>query len=296
MSDKNDFANWERLLAGERLPIDVNEPWTGFYKTRGREGRMMPVSFWYVAGVLRCRVDNADVPPERAIELWPYASKSPVSYKDYTARVETGKWLGEHTAVVNHNQAPPDDSVEALSERINDLAHEALALIEAGAAKDDAACDQASDLANTLGELETKADKLRTTEKEPHMTAARAVDGKWNPLRDKAADFKRRLKAVVVTPWLRKKDEESAKAKTAAIVTGAAPETLPQPRLTAGSSKRATALRTHTLAKVNDWSALIAAIKDHPDIRETAQRIANASAKVGVALPGVEIVKEKVAA
>lgn len=108
--------------------------------------------------------------------------------------------------------------------------------------------------------------------------------------------MKRRLKLAVVTPWLRFKDEEARKAKVAAISAGAAPETLPHQRTTAGSSKRSTALRTQISAKVNDWGALLAALKDHPDIHEAAQRIANASAKAGVALPGTEIIKEKVAA
>ena len=292
----NDFSNWERLLAGERLPIDVNEPWPGYYKTRGREGRFVPVAFWYVGGNLRCRVDNVEVLPERAQELWPFASKAPVRYEDYIARIETGKWLGEHEAVINHNAAPPDDSVDALAERLDDLAREAEKMIAAGAAPSDAVSDQASDLANTLGEIENKARDLHKREKEPHLEAGRLCDRKWFPLRDRAEELKRRLKLVVVTPWLRKKSDEAQKAAVAAISTGTAPEVVPQARLTAGSSKRATALRTQTTAKVVDWGALLAALKDHPEIHETAQRIANASAKAGVALPGTEIEKTKVAA
>lgn len=297
MSEQNDFTWWEDALAGKPVGIDVNTPATGYFRTKTRRGgEFVPVAFWHKDGELRCRLGGVEVSAERALELWPWASKNPVSYEDYTAKIETGKWPGDHEAVVGHNAAPPDDSLEAISERINDLSREALAMIEAGAAASDATSDQASDLANTLGELETKADRLRVAEKEPHLSASRTVDGKWNPLRDKAADFKRRLKAVVVTPWLRKKSDEARVASVAAITSGAAPETIAQPRLTAGSSKRATALRTHTLAEVTDWDVLITALKAHPDVREAAQRIANASAKAGVELPGMKIIKTQVAA
>lgn len=297
MSDNNEWTWWQDALSGRHMPIDVNDPQTGYYRTRGRGGRYMPVAFWRDgAGSLRCRVDNLDVLPERAVELWPFASKNPVSFEDYTARIETGKWPGEHEAVINHNQAPPENSVEAIAERIEDLAREAAKLIETGAAQSESVADQASDLANTLGELETKADKLRVAEKEPHIAAGRAVDGKWNPLRDKAAEFKRRLKLVVITPFLTRKRDEAMKANVAAVATGVAPETLPQQRVTAGSSKRATALRTHVSAEVENWDALLAHLKEHPEIREAAQRIANASAKAGFALPGTRIVKTQVAA
>lgn len=295
----NSFAWWEAALRGYHAPINVNEPMQGYYKTRGHGGhgdRMVPVAFWYTQGVLRCRVDNVEVLPERALDLWPFASKSPVSYEDYTTRIETGKWMGESDAVIGHNNAPPADSPDALGERLNDLAREAEKLIAAGAATNDAMSDQASDLANTFGEIETKIKDLHKAEKEPHLEAGRACDRKWFMLRDRAEDLKRRLKAVVVTPWLRKKDEEARAAKVAAIQAGTAPEALPQVRTTAGSSKRSTALRTQISAEVTDWPALIGALIDHPDLRETAQRIANASAKAGVELPGMKITKQKVAA
>lgn len=296
MNDPETFDWWEATLAGHRTPINVNEPHTGYYKTRGREGRSVPVAYWYTQGKLRCCADNIEIAAEHAITLWPFAAKSPVSYEDYIARIETGKWPGESEAVIGHNASPPDDSPEAIAERINDLAREAEKMIAAGAATADAACDQASDLANTFSELEGKIKDLHKAEKEPHLEAGRACDRKWFTLRDRAEDLKRRLKAVVVTPWLRKKDEEARAAKVAAIKAGAEPESLPQVRTTAGSSKRSTALRTHIVAKVVNWPLLIGALVDHPDMRETAQRIANAAAKAGAALPGTEIEKTKVAA
>jgi hypothetical protein len=295
----NNFTNWKRLLAGEPLAIDANEPAPGYYRVRrrGRDG-YIPVAFWRdtKTGELRCHVDGADISEQRAIEIWPYAAKNPVSSDDYLERIRQGKWPGEHDAVIGHNMAPVDDAPEAIGERIEDLVREAEKLIKGGIALTQAACDQASDLANTLGELEGKCNKLHGVEKAPHLEAGRAVDRKWFPLRDYAADVKQRLKRLVVTPFLRKKDEEATRAAIAAISSGAAPETMPQSKITAGSSKRSTALRTQTSAEVFNWELLIVALMEHPTIKEKAQEIANASAKAGIELPGTKIIKTKVAA
>lgn len=300
MSDPiNNFQWWQDALDGRHAPINVNMPQSGYYKTRrrGREG-FVPCSFWYDEknGDLRCHMDGADFDLQRALEIWPFASKNPVSFEDYGARLRDGKWPGESEAVIGHNASPPDDTPEAIADRIDDLARKAEELIKAGAAPNDDVSDQASDLANTFGELEAKADKLRAAEKEPHLEAGRVVDRKWARLRDRAADLKKRLKLAVVTPWLRKKSDDAQKANVAAITSGAAPETLPQPRLTAGSSKRSTGLRTQKSAEISDWPALLGALSEHPAIRETAQRIADASAKAGVTLPGMKIIEIKVAA
>lgn len=290
---------WCDALAGNVAPIHDGEPATGYYRVRrkGRDG-FSPVAYWKdsKSGEQRCHMDGQDFDPQRALEIWPYASKQPVTREAYLERINSGKWPDESAAVVGHNAAPPADSVEALAERVADLAREAEQFIAAGAAPSQQICDQASDLANTFGELEGKIAGLHKVEKQPHLDAGRAVDTKWFGLRDKAADLKRRLKLIVVTPFLTKKSEDVQEANVAAISAGAAPESLPQQRLTAGSSKRQTALRTQVSAEVTDWAALLAALKDHPDIRECAQRIANASAKAGVALPGTTITKKQVAA
>lgn len=295
----NDFSWWQDALAGKHAPIDVNTPQSGFYKVRrkGHDGHL-PCAFWWDShtGEVRCHLNGKDYDEQRALEIWPFASKNPVSTEDYGERVRTGKWPGEHEAVRLHNQAPPDDSPEAIAERIADLAREAEKMIAAGAAPSDAVSDQASDLANTFGELEGKADRLRIAEKAPHLEATRAVDGKWQSIISRAAELKRRLKFVVVTPFLNRKTEEANRVAIAAISSGTAPEALPQPKLTAGASKRPTALRTQTSAEVTDWPVLLATLHEHPDIRDTAQRIANASAKAGVALPGTRIITRKVAA
>ncbi len=290
---------WTDALAGNFATIHDGEPQTGYYKVRrkGRDGHL-PVAYWRdsKSGEQRCHMDGEDFDAQRALEIWPYASKNPVTAEAYGERLRAGKWPGESLAVIGHNAAPVGNGLDAIKDRIEDLAREAERLIAAGGATSEEISDQASDLANTFGELEGQADKSRIEEKEPHLTAGRVVDTRWRPLIERAAELNRRLKAVVVTPFLRKKEEERQKQAAAAIATGTAPEALPQTRTTAGSSKRPTALRTVKQAEVTDWAVLIAHLKDHPEIRDAAQRIANASAKAGIVLPGMTIKSEKVAA
>ena len=188
------------------------------------------------------------------------------------------------------------DDIDALKDRIEDLAREAEKLIAAGPAQTDAESDQASDLAQTFGELENRIKRLHQTEKEPHLEAGRGVDRKWFGLRDRAAELKRRLKLAVVTPFLAKKVEATEKADAAAVLSGADPATLPNVRLTAGSCKRASALRTYYSAEIEDKAKLLDALKDHPEVLACIQAIADAAAKQKIALPGCRIVKEQRAA
>lgn len=295
----NTYEWWQNALAGNRAPIHDGDPMPGFYRVR-RKGHEIdsPVAFWYDTkdGSLRAHMDGSDFDLQRALEIWPYASKKPVTKDAYGERVRSGKWPGDSAAVVGHNQAPVSDDITAINDRIEDLSREAEKLITIGGAVDQAVCDQASDLANTFSELEKKADKLREDEKAPHLEAGRAVDGKWRATINRAADLKARLKRFVVTPFLQKQDDERRKVQSAAIAKGVAPDAVPEVRTTAGSSKRATALRTQVSGEVTDWDAFLTPLHGHPAIREAAQNIANASAKAGIELAGMKITKTKVAA
>jgi hypothetical protein len=298
-SFENDWTWYLNALAGNAASITDGEPMTGFYRVRrkGQEG-FSPVAYWIDSktGKQRCHLDGKDFDEQRALEIWPYASKQPVTADAYDERLLTGKWPDEHSAVVNHNRAPVADDIAALQDRIEDLAREAEKLITAGPAQTDDDCNQASDLAQTFGELEGKISRLHKVEKEPFLESGRAVDRKWFGLRDRAAELKRRLKAAVVTPFLAKKVEETEKADAAAVLSGADPATLPSVKLTAGSSKRSTGLRTYYRAQIEDKAKLLDALKDHPEVLACIQAIADAAAKQKLALPGCRIVAEKRAA
>ena len=285
---------WLDALAGNIAPVHDSDPQCGYY--RKRDGTPIAIFIGRTYGTLRVYVNNRPADLQPIFDDWPYISKHPVSEDAYKARVNTGKWPDHNEAVVGHNRAPVADSLDAISERIEDFAREAEKMIAAGAAANQDAADQASDVANTLGELQGKVDALRKAEKEPHLEAGRVVDRKWFKLRDRAADLKRRLKAVVLTPFQVRINAEAEKAKIAAIATGVAPEALPEVRTTSGSTKRQTALRTYYRAEIEDKATLLGSLRDHPDVVECIQRIANAAAAKQLALPGCKIIKEQRAA
>jgi len=296
---EQDWTWWQNALIGKVAPIHDGDPQAGYYRGK-RKGQPVDsaIAYWMdtKTGAQRCHMDGKDYNEQRALEIWPYVSKHPVSIEAYGERLRTGKWPSDNEAVVGHNSAPVDGTIEAMAERLDDLAREAEKLIAKGAATKSDEADQASDLANTFSEMESRANRLREDEKSPHLEAGRAVDGKWRPLIDRASDLKKRLKLIVVTPFLRRVDEVKQAEQSAAIAVGVAPEDLPQVRTTAGSSKRSTGLRTFRRAEITDKALLIAHLSEHPDLIACIQKIADGAADKKISLPGCKLVEEKRAA
>lgn len=293
---------WRNALNGVFGTMHADEPQQGYYRSRRKDKHtgqvtFQPVAYWYKDdGSMRCQIGGKEIDDMTAREAWPYVSRRPITYELFTAVRKGEPWPDLNDVVIGHNNAPVDDSIEAIQERIDDLAREAERMLKAGAATEQATADQASDLANTFSELQNKIINLHKVEKQPFLDAGRTVDGKWFGLRDRADDLKRRLKAVIVTPWLTKRNAEAQALAAAAIAIGTPIDSLPEVRTTAGSTKRSTGLRTQTVAEVSDWIALLTHLQEHPDIRAAAQKVANASAKAGIDLPGMKSVKSKVAA
>lgn len=298
----NSWAWWQDALKGVFGQINADEPQTGFYRSRRKDKQtgevtFAPVAYWYTDdGKLRCQINGRVVEDMVAREAWPYVSRRPITHELFTAVRAGAPWPDLNEVVMGNNGAPDDDSVEAIQARIDDLVREGEKFIKAGAATTQADSDQASDVANTLGELQNKIIAIHKAEKQPHLDAGRSVDSKWFGLRDRAADFKARIKAVVVTPWLNKKSQEAEVAKQAAFQTGAPVESLPETRVTSGSSKRSTGLRTYYRAEIEDKAKLLEALKDHPEVKALLQKIADAAAKTKTALPGCKVIEEKRAA
>lgn len=296
------WAWWTNALQGVFGEISADDPKTGFYRSRRKDKQtgevtFAPVAYWYKDdGTLRCQIDGRDVPELDAREAWPYVSRRPITHELFTAVRAGAPWPDLNDVVIGHNQAPVDDTDAAIAERLDDLAREAERMLNAGAATDQAMADQASDLANSFGELQNKVIGLHKSEKQPSLDAGRAVDTKWFGLRDRADELKRRLKAVVVNPWLNKKSQEADVAKRAALQAGAPLESVAETRVTAGSSKRSTGLRTYYFAEITDRAALFESLKEHPEVVALIIKIANAAATKQVALPGCVVKSEKRAA
>lgn len=208
------YSFWRRRMAGEEVPIHDGEVHPGFYRLKARAGGTdQPVAYWFGKdGALRCRIGNKDVDEQIARERWIWAQKFPIAHELYKAIAEGGHWPDQHEAVSRSNRAPDDNSLEGIRDAIDDLAREAKALIDKGAAQTQADADQAADLANRLGQLHTKADKAREGEKAPHLKACRDVDDKWRPLTS-AAEVYKKIKAAVITPFLLAQQAAKEKAE-----------------------------------------------------------------------------------
>lgn len=217
----------DNAMKGVRGMVYDGEPQTGWYRNRRlvspkgetpKRYEWDAVAYWKdsKSGEQRCHINGRSPTELRALEVWIYANKYPISEDTYHDFLQTGQWPETNAVLADQDQrsnaAPDDDSFEGVRDRIDALVVESKRLMKRGAAKTKAEADAAADVAVRLGELFTLSDRLRKKEKQPHLDAGREVDSKWNGLRDEAAVYKD-LKQSVVQPWL---DAENARLKQAA--------------------------------------------------------------------------------
>jgi hypothetical protein len=306
--DQYDF--WRRRLTGEVIPIHEGEAQSGFYRVRSRDKTTWrTVAYWFKDGALRCRVNGDDIDEQRAMELWPFASKNPITHEVYRAVSQGGAWPDLHEAVtadrINSSNAPADNSLEALQDRIADLARDAEKLIADGAARSQEAADRASDLANRLGELHKQADTARAAEKKPHDDAAKAVQAKWLPVLSLAEVYKR-LKNVVVGPFLVEQDRKRREAEQAALKAAEEaakagrepppPAAASAPVKAGSGGRRSVALRTQKRAVIVDHAAALSHFANHSEVKALVETLANRAVRGGFDVPGVKVTEEQVAA
>jgi hypothetical protein len=303
------YEFWRRRMAGEVVPIYDGEPQAGFYRLRKRDGEWQPVAYWFANDrTLRCRIAGADVSEQIANERWPWASKTPITHEVYKAVIAGSPWPDQHEGAIrdraNTAGMPDDNSFDALKDRIEDLARDADALVNAGAATDQASADRASDLANRLAELQKKADGARVAEKKPHDEAAKAVQSKWLPILS-AADIYKRLKSAVITPFLvaedqKRREVEAAARKVAEEAARAgqpviAPVERAAPKAGAGG-RRSVALRSVKVVTITDRAAVLEFFKENSLITDLLHQMASRATTAGVTVPGVTVTEEQRAA
>lgn len=317
MTAADQWAHWRAALAavlsGEPVPaIDANAPASGFYESRSKNRQTGEITrgliaFWRDdAGKLFCKAGYGErarmLDEAKACDQWPYVAKRPISRETYDA-VRTGKgWPDEHPAAAadraatsdgtaRPNNAPEPDSLEGVAERLADLGREAEKAIGAGAAKTKDAADQAADLADRLLKLEKTSDTKRRDGMRPHEEEADKVDKLWRPLRDKAADLKSRLKAVVVTPFLlaaRDAAIRQATAEAAASGDTISDRAIAARSAPAGSTSR-TSLRDNKSARITDYPKALAYFAENDKVKALVQQLATASVRAGTMPDGCKL-------
>lgn len=185
MTQSHDFAWWHAALAGNRGPIHDGDPQCGFYRQKRKDGSFEPVAYWKdsTTGEMRCHVGGRQPDDLRMMEIWPYASRYPITEEVYWKRMDTGEWPDVDAAASQAAKGPAldpqADPVASLKAEI-DAASDGLEAYKE--IKSDETSARAQTLRSTLQGLSNKADKARETEKAPHWNAAKAVDEKWQPL------------------------------------------------------------------------------------------------------------------
>jgi len=318
----DEFQFWRDALAGKKVEISADAPRSGYYKTRTRkDGPYVPVAIWTVNGEMVCRVGNEKRDPA---SVWTFCADHPVSKDDAKHAFEHGTWPSD-APDIGHNSGDL-----SLAEQIREYADMALDWLKKNGVKDKTSADKAANYRAKLNQFKKDADDARTSEKAPHMAAAKAVDDKWRaPIAEATAvaeDLRSALTQFMVAEEKRLKEEAEAKRKVeeervaaerARIeaeraekmrVDPVAAMTDPEPELpvvaeiepvkvqAGGQRGRRTGLKTVTVYEITDYEAALSHVKSHPDVIAAVEKVAKAQAKTGACVPGVSARTEKVAA
>lgn len=317
MTETNEWAGWQALLAGNLVNTDPNEPFTGFYRTRRiKDGPFVPVAYWRENGKLMCVIDGKVQSEERAIDQWIYCVRNPISHEAYIAVAERGEnWPDLDETVANqinppapsHNNAPEDEAV-ILQEQIEAAAAGASAYSKI---QDDETLAKAQSLRARLNELSRTADKSRETLKKPHMEAGKAIDAKWQPLVKMAKETADAI-AKAMGAWetekarrareehakreaeIRRQQEEARKADEAGM-PAPTPEPLPvtpEPVAAApikGAYGRAASVKVVKVAIMTDQDKVYAFMRERPEVKELLAKLAQRATDAGHDVPGVSI-------
>lgn len=195
---------WRDALAGKPAPIVESEPRPGYYKMRdGKSGPWLPVAIWEKDGALVCRVADK---VRDAHDVWTWCAGNPVAKDAAKQAFDTGSWPGDVPQIGDNS------GTLSLIEEIDDAAAQALSWLTTAGVTDKVTADMAANYRARMLDLSKRADKQRETERRPHDDAAKAVQAKWKPYVDKAADAAVRLRDAL-SKFLA---AEEAKARKAA--------------------------------------------------------------------------------
>lgn len=319
MTDTNDWSGWRALLKGEKIDVDPNTPFTGYYRTRkGKGGPFVPVAYWRdQAGNLVCTVDGKVIDEDKAIERWPYCVKNPISHDWFTIVSDGGAWpdidsvVDEQIAAPGHNNGPTDEA-EILREQIEAAT---AGISEYANITSDEQSAKAQSLRARLNELSGKADKIREAEKKPHLEAGRAIDAKFQPLVKKAKAGADAV-AKAMSTWenekarvareaeakrqaaIREQEEAAWKAAEAGKPAPKPVELPPTPESVAatpikGAYGRAASVKIVKVASVVDQDAAYAAMRTHPELVDLIAKLAQRAVNAGHEIPGVNVSEER---
>lgn len=285
------WAWWRAALRGEFGPIHENQPMTGYYRRRTRDGDFEPVAIWYEDEQAFAQAGAADADP---LDVWTWVCRNPISVDLYDAAMSGKPWPDIPPAAGHNLGFTP---LETLRNELDGERLEIDRLLNAGPIVDQETADRVSNWTARISDIKKRAEAERVAEKRPHDEAAAAVQAKWRPLVDDASDLARKMKDAIGA-YLREKQRQAALDR-AKLAEQGAPLRAPA-NAKAGTIGRTIALRTVKTPVINDVKAVAAyfAAMDAPppDFLEVLKTLAGRVMRAGVSVPGATMVEEQSAA
>lgn len=317
-----EYTVWRKLLAGGKLGVDVmidDTPQCGFWRTRrSKEDRtLVGVAIWKATDKFMAKRGEEIVPPDW---VWPYCAKNPITEEVYRAWERTARWPDDWPITEPQREGDgsnePDDPAVMLKDQVDSASADVNKFAEI--TSDDQA-KQAQSLRARLNEIANEADKKRVVEKQPHLDASRAVDGKWQPIIQKAKEFGEALRKAMGA-WETKKAKKAAAelaekqrlereaaetarnkaAQNAPAAPSPEPETQPgfaletqeEPapltsQIKGGYGKAASVSVVRVITEVTDWDKVYQQFAAHQDVQAVLLKVAAAAVKAGLEVDGV---------
>lgn len=320
------YAWWREAIKGALDPIHVDRPQAGRFRLK-RHGRLLPVAIGPNAnGELTALVDGKH---EDVGIVWTYCANCPVTQEDYKFRMANGHWPNEPAPSQRSNM--PSDPLEALLAEIEDksAAGERL-LVDHAEIKNQVTCDLARNIQAELLALIKRGDAMFKAEKDPITEAGRVVDEKFRfraAVKVLTERLRSRFETFMRVEERRQQAEAEAKFKTEraaaeaerqrieadqaeymladpiAALTSDPPELpelplAPEPvKVNAGGGfGRKAGLKTKRTLQITDIDAVFHHFKGREEVHIVLSKLANASLRAGVEVPGTKTVEERVAA
>lgn len=327
----NRWSFWQKALKGDFGPMSEGQPEQGYYRTRFKGGQWEPVAIYYPEGsdqIVAYR-SGREVDPG---EAWNFCRTNPITFEAYTRAMDGHGFDDEPALATIGDNSGSDDPFDQISQELAGEKEMAETFLKSEV-KTQADADKAGIWSKRLSDLAKRADGFRVDEKEPHLTASKAVDDKWRGPVGEAKDLSVALKRHIEPFLIAKKREEEARARKAAEEAAALrrqaeeearaaqqanvdtqeaerrrSELLRQAQeadraaefknAQAGRTGAKVSIRTEKRARVTDYHAAAKAMLDmnHADLKSTIDQLAQRAVKAGVTLAGVEVDEiEKVA-
>jgi hypothetical protein len=306
----DDFTWHENALKGIRGPISADEPMSGFYRQKNRAGQYEPVAYWRDTntGEQRCHINGkSPADPLRMFEVWPHASRHPISEEAYWHRMDTGEWLDNDAGAAAAAKGPEiDPETDPAGSLAAEIAAAKAGLAAYASIDSDEQSAKAQTLRSALTGLSGKATKAYEALNRPLLNEQQRIRKVWFPLRDEAADAADKLRKAMGA-WediklenAKRAAEETAKKQAEAAreaewkgaepgsvapvepptVAPVVPNTPPPSTKIKGASGRAASVQLKKVVTAIDIDKAFAQFRDDPELyaflMDLSQRVVTA--------------------